>query len=393
VSSEFDEEVKEVNEPAVEQWGAWCGGGLATIVGASMKSSKQVEGVIFTPIDEEIDVENQHKVHIILHKLTGDIVKEKGGEESARLQCIRSIVKANPQTRIVDPIESVGIVVSRLETNERIATLLEKMGKDKNVASGLPLFYQPSFAVVREANEDALRIMMDNNLRFPVICKPERACGVAESHAMNIVLSEHGFADIPRPYVMQQYWNHGAILHKVYVIGEYVMMFQRPSLPDFFLARAGDEEGDISASSNAAHVIPFDSRKPYPDLINYNGRGICVQDVVDLDDMSDECCREKCDSRAEATARRDENLSSSQKKRIEEVASVLSESFGLSLFGFDVIVSSDSTTHEENLFIVDVNFFPSYKEVPNFPKLLRAHLRKSAGLPPWTSPIVDAGGI
>ena len=111
------------------------------------------------------------------------------------------------------------------------------------------------------------------------------------------------------------------------------------------------------------------------------------------------------------------------------MAQLLSNEFGLSLFGFDVIFplregkegeedyasgvntssisesdeshefpfrcngQSASTVHsaappshlvrERELLVVDVNFFPSYKEVKDFPARLRAFLRRKAGLEPW----------
>ena len=82
-------------------------------------------------------------------------------------------------------------------------------------------------------------------------------------------------------------------------------------------------------------------------------------------------------------------------ERCREAALVLCGGLKLSLFGFDVIVpdselgvgvslpaaavAQDST----NIVIIDVNFFPSYKEVKDFPSRLNAFLRRKAGLDPW----------
>ncbi len=77
-------------------------------------------------------------------------------------------------------------------------------------------------------------------------------------------------------------------------------------------------------------------------------------------------------------------------------AKMISDGFGLSLFGFDVILpnqrgvrspGSSSSSYEEglcnnftngpvDLVVVDVNFFPSYKEVPDFPEKLCQYLVK-----------------
>jgi glutathione synthase/RimK-type ligase-like ATP-grasp enzyme len=85
--------------------------------------------------------------------------------------------------------------------------------------------------------------------------------------------------------------------------------------------------------------------------------------------------------------------------RFAAIAQEISSEFGLSLFGFDVIVplkpnaspSPDTTMafHESNIdensrfVVIDVNFFPSYKEVKDFPSRLRSFLREKSGFPPF----------
>lgn len=77
-----------------------------------------------------------------------------------------------------------------------------------------------------------------------------------------------------------------------------------------------------------------------------------------------------------------------------KAAKVISNGFGLTLFGFDVIVPVKSCTigdcgvelseptfeRKDDLVVIDVNFFPSYKEVKDFPDKLCAYLLKRAGI-------------
>ena len=68
----------------------------------------------------------------------------------------------------------------------------------------------------------------------------------------------------------------------------------------------------------------------------------------------------------------------------------ISKEFGLTLFGFDVIIPSNNDITINNevnvdlepalplLTIIDVNYFPSYKEVTDFPIKLRKYLRKKS---------------
>ncbi|CAM9343029.1 unnamed protein product, partial [Laminaria digitata] len=50
------------------------------------------------------------------------------------------------------------------------------------------------------------------------------------------------------------------------------------------------------------------------------------------------------------------------------------ETFGLSMFGFDLIV--DGATGEN--MIIDVNYFPSFKDLADFPQVLRRRLKEVA---------------
>jgi glutathione synthase/RimK-type ligase-like ATP-grasp enzyme len=75
-------------------------------------------------------------------------------------------------------------------------------------------------------------------------------------------------------------------------------------------------------------------------------------------------------------------------------AKELKKTFGLTLFGFDVIlpVGDDESSSSafigragktvrsggKKLMIIDVNYFPSYKEVKDFPERLKNYLKKIA---------------
>ena len=57
----------------------------------------------------------------------------------------------------------------------------------------------------------------------------------------------------------------------------------------------------------------------------------------------------------------------------EEIAERIREEFGVSLFGFDVVVGSG----DGEVRVVDVNYFPSYKEMlGEVPGLLREFLEE-----------------
>ncbi|KAL7433594.1 hypothetical protein ACHAXH_004049 [Discostella pseudostelligera] len=74
-------------------------------------------------------------------------------------------------------------------------------------------------------------------------------------------------------------------------------------------------------------------------------------------------------------------------EELEPVTNAIRDAFGLKLFGFDVIVKHDLNypvfgggggSEGREILVVDVNYFPGYKEVPNFPSLLAQYLTQKA---------------
>ena len=59
---------------------------------------------------------------------------------------------------------------------------------------------------------------------------------------------------------------------------------------------------------------------------------------------------------------------------IRPIADTIRKAFGLELFGFDILVVRTEENCKEMLG-VDVNYFPSYKEVTNFSKMLAQYFQ------------------
>jgi inositol-1,3,4-trisphosphate 5/6-kinase/inositol-tetrakisphosphate 1-kinase len=80
-------------------------------------------------------------------------------------------------------------------------------------------------------------------------------------------------------------------------------------------------------------------------------------------------------------------------EEVEPVVNALKQAFGLDLFGFDILITSSESSQvqeggvdsdeidqcpKRQMLVVDVNYFPSYKEVSNFPSLLAQYLTQRA---------------
>lgn len=67
--------------------------------------------------------------------------------------------------------------------------------------------------------QNAVRQIAEAGLRYPILCKSVAAHGSDAAHEMHIVFHDAGLADVPAPYVAQQFINHNAVIYKVSALG------------------------------------------------------------------------------------------------------------------------------------------------------------------------------
>lgn len=407
----------------------WNGGGLADILNSTDSDHLNVH---FEQWDNHKPNSMQTNFNVIIHKLTEDISRK---EPTDRLLAIQEYLNYNPNCTLVDSFESVQKVVLRSTTYITIDIMYQKY-RLKQPLQHCPI-NQPRYIIVNECHStnDILHLMNDNNLTFPIICKPDEACGTPNSHSMVVVVSPRGFDLVRKRCVLQQYHNHNGQFLKVYVIGDQVMVFRRQSLPNLNHGLQTFDLQDLDGSSfrkNQYHImksIAFDSRYKYPTLkefyhtnlheTNYNTNGNISISNNDISSGSSygsvsNCNKDNAHSRNKLSLESDAEIvydSDDSSKRllspedfltlnniniehIHTVASEIRSEFGLSLFGFDLILTDNNSsssvvgsngygtsnplsdsTPVSNMLIVDINYFPSYKEVVDFPARLKTFLR------------------
>lgn len=342
--------------------------------------------ISFVPLDPDQPLEEQHggKFDLILHKLTEDILtcslmqdnkhnKNSNSNKQSQqqeIECEQIIdpslrrVRAlrdycylrNPNCCLVDDPKHVQTLMSRSE----IANVLQRCLKDVKTTSGIPV-KSPRFVVVPEYSQqaendentpqqyqtrDLVQALQDNNqgdgskLSTPLIVKPLIAAGTKHSHYMLIAIQESALTKLPPKSIVQEFVNHDATLYKVYVLGDFVNVYKRHSLPNL--------PSDLSEAT--VDLVKFDSQRPYPKLKDFG---------IDIEDSND--CN-NCNI--------PQSASTVTKEEVKPIVEVLKRAFGLELFGFDILMGSNNG----ECFVVDVNYFPSYKEVPDFPSLLAQYL-------------------
>lgn len=270
-------------------------------------------------------------------------------------------------------------------------------------------------------------------LSFPIIVKPLVAAGTKSSHAMTIIMENSNFhhpCDCTRytntetnivlddkfdhasietsdesridnlhelnsilrdkyPCLCQEYSNHDAKLYKVYVLGDHVSVHQRRSLPNLPTNRSTsistetDPNGGLcnnslhnKQNSSKFTSVEFDSQRPYPHLSDF---GYTSNDTED-----------DSDDRNYGNGDHDQIEFHVTVDEVHPIVKALKQAFHLELFGFDILVTTTPTPTQANtivpgsantnkmMLVVDVNYFPSYKELTNFPSLLAQYLAQRA---------------
>ncbi|PAN13405.1 hypothetical protein PAHAL_2G334000 [Panicum hallii] len=319
------------------------GGSSVLVIGYVMKQSREEDfarrgafpiypskdGLIFVPLSFELPLSSQlQEVDMVLHKITDEIVKidpncsidfPKGILFSAGMSEIIRFVEERPDFCIIDPFKNIYPLLDRLQI-QNILVRLKELGTE-----GKPKLRAPYSLKVDNFHDGELdKHLTEANLSFPLIVKPQVACGVADAHNMALVfqIEELSNLGVPLPAVLQEYVDHGSKIFKFYVIGDKVFHAVRNSMPN----------ASFLKSSSGGEPLTFNSLKTLPVATKEQQLQTRVQDSKSVDaDL------------------------------VEEAAKFLKGLLGLTIFGFDVVVQEGTGDHV----IVDLNYLPSFKEVPD----------------------------
>ncbi|XP_029372943.1 inositol-tetrakisphosphate 1-kinase-like [Echeneis naucrates] len=262
---------------------------------------------------------------VIVHKLSDVIVEAEHDSQSQQLLSnFQSFVSAHPNTVLLDPLPAMTKLLDRF-ASYRIMSKLHNALRDWRICS-------PPYLEVHSASDlsSIQHAVMAQGLSFPLICKTRVAHG-SFSHEMSLIFSVGCLADIHPPCVLQSFVNHGAILHKVFVVGEKHFCVERPSLKNFPSGPCDRE------------TIFFNSHQV--------SKPESSSDLTALDEQMP--CLPPLSSQAVAALVRE-----------------LRAQLGMALFGVDVIIN----IHTHTLTVIDINIFPGYEGVPQFFSALLSHI-------------------
>ncbi|CAL9060946.1 unnamed protein product [Musa banksii] len=267
-------------------------------------------GIDLVAIDASRRLADQGPFDCVIHKLYGEDWKAQLEDFAAR----------NPSVPIVDP----PLAIERL--HNRISML--QVVSELEIPQVRETIGIPSQVVIYDSGALSNSGVV-GALHFPVIAKPLVADGSAKSHKMSLVFHRDALLKLKPPLVLQEFVNHGGVIFKVYVVGDYVQCVKRKSLPDVSEEKLECSEGSVTFSQVSNMTTQDPTEVEYYMHLN----------EPEMPPMS----------------------------FLTEIARGLRQTMGLRLFNFDVI--RDVKIGNRYL-VIDINYFPGYAKMPSYEKIL-----------------------
>ncbi|KAH1089621.1 hypothetical protein J1N35_016878 [Gossypium stocksii] len=278
----------------------------------SLVNLAKSRGVDLVKIDRERSLVDQGPFDCVLHKLYGEDWKIQLADFRSR----------NPNAVIVDSPDAIERLHNRISMLQVVSELkIENQSETFGIPKQIVIYDQGT--------------LFDNQawelLKFPVIAKPLVADGSAKSHKMTLVFNRDGLNKLKPPIVLQEFVNHGGVIFKVYVAGEYVQCVKRKSLPDVSEEKLKSLEGSLRFSQVSNLPTHEKSDDTYYKMMNLEDTELPPQIFM------------------------------------TDIAKGLRKAMKLNLFNFDVI---RDTRFGNRYLIIDINYFPGYAKMPGYETVL-----------------------
>eukprot|EP00049_Salpingoeca_infusionum_P025509 m.19803 g.19803 ORF g.19803 m.19803 type:complete len:309 (-) comp8085_c0_seq4:1587-2513(-) len=214
-------------------------------------------------IDLKQPLEHQGPFDVIVHKLTNlEALALLGDAEAAgHVASIKAYLVKHPQTTVLDPLDRVEALLDRGQTLNLLTACHTKLaGVQLSVPTSCP--WTPG--------TDPSSLIEQNELAFPLIIKPMLAHGSSEAHSMALAFTEEGLSHWESPCILQQFVEHNAALHKIFVLGDSYACTKRPSIRSIAAPLSGIfafDSNQVSKPHSATHLNGIaDAVKDCPDL-------------------------------------------------------------------------------------------------------------------------------
>ena len=284
----------------------------------------------FTPLDLSRPLHGQGPFDVLLLKLTDAMARALYNSDNEARQQVEQVEAYGRDSGcvMIDDLQLVRRVIDR----RRIAELLNTVDITVN---GHPVRPPPTISIdLPTAGPVSLPFS------YPVVCKPVQSCGSTASHTFYIVYSAEQLCSLVATsgsYVVQQLLSHSGTMYKVYVVNNQSFVVPKPSIPPHVTSPTQPPASPLTLDSQSMTLTPLIHSSP-----------------------------PATHSQQSTMIEADVSVSAAMAAVLHGVAGRLSAVFGLTLYGFDVVESGGV------LYVVDVNYFPSYNRVDGLSDKLAA---------------------
>lgn len=262
------------------------------------------KGIFFVPIDLNRPLSDQGPFDVVLHKLSG----------KDWCEVIEEYSQKHPEVAVLDPPDGIQHLHNRQSMLQDVADLnLSDCHGEVGVPRQLVITKDPS-SIPYEVTKAGLKL--------PLVAKPLVVDGSAKSHELFLAYDQCALAELEPPLVLQEFVNHGAILFKVYIVGETIKVVRRFSLPNVSKCELAKVSGVYRFPRVSSASASADDADLEPDVAEHPPRPL-----------------------------------------LEKLARELRRRLGLRLFNIDMIREHGT---RDVFYVIDINYFPGYGKMPDY---------------------------
>ncbi|KAL6765936.1 hypothetical protein V8C86DRAFT_2452088 [Haematococcus lacustris] len=372
--------------------GSSRGGPSALAAPRGLLSLLPRHGLVFAPLDLEQPPHLMPVCQVLLHKASDELQPGATGAPvfSPRLLRLRAWLEQHPEVVVVDPFDCTAKVIDRVlmcKTTQAALTSPASTSTHPSPAAApppspptpalpplppapaAPHLTSPAYCVLTSSEAAHVAATLASaGLHPPCIVKTAAGCGLAHAHRMLLLTRMDCLATalaggwLPLPVVVQQFEDHGGKVAKVYVAGDKVFTSFRPSIPNLAMSHSHSEVPQLGCSTAAYDpaagpwatlakqgYLAFDSLKSLPTHQLLPSLP-CNTHPHPADQLPPSFSMTKPASPTDEQEVADvEQVVARHPEMLQVMAQRLREHFGLTLFGFDVILVQRQGREEQVL--------------------------------------------
>ncbi|KAF8034897.1 hypothetical protein BT93_C1047 [Corymbia citriodora subsp. variegata] len=251
------------------------------------------KGILFVAIDLSRPLADQGPFNVVLHK---------------------DYQRKHPEVAVVDPPDAIEHLLDRQSMLQDVA--------DLNMHDCYGTVAVPKQLVIREDSQSIPCEVAEAGLSLPLVAKPLVVDGSPKSHELFLAYDQYSLVELEPPMVLQEFVNHGGVLFKVYIIGDFIKVVRRFSLPNISRRELSKVTGvfpfpRVSSAASSAEDADLDP-------------GVAELPPTPL---------------------------------LERLAKELRHRLGLQLFNIDLIREQ---VNRDKYYVIDINYFPGYGKLPDY---------------------------